>query len=517
MPSVKPFEITLGDLNFLLEQLRHTIYVVRIDSSGNPVYGYRDSSQPSGYVELGLFGTFDPLAVNGPDGLPLYQGARDAAGFRILEGFFNNLTGTVDQPRAWSWGSADDPFPRLTPAQYNNYVHQVLTNTALTNPDLVSYLASHPNLPAPVADSTALYADPSKSVVDYTPRMVSQTISSSYMEHAAGVADSALARTGLLTDVFTETVTYADHTTAQVHETVIRNQNTLPGDPSTSGIFTLFGQFFDHGLDFIDKGGQGAKIVIVLDPSDPLYRAPGTNSASDPGNLTITISRATPDGYTFRDIHGRSVSIAGADGAWGTGDELASLASLGADGVTGGTGVDADTPSTIAQPSGPASYTDHTSPYIDQSQSYGSDEQITTLLRTWVRDPNYHGPTGVPNQGEFRPGDELFDGHQTQVYSSTTFHDLGFASDGRGLTTRTVPTLGELRAELVATGRDDVTWDDVNNFRARDAYGHVIDTNAGAAGGYVNLPGRRSCSTSIPISRRQDRSTGAMPSSWPAA
>ena len=59
----------------------------------------------------------------------------------------------------------------------------------------------------------------------------------------------------------------------QVTEHVVRNLNTLPGDPSTSGIFTIFGQFFDHGLDFINKGGQGAKIVIPLSPDRPDVRA----------------------------------------------------------------------------------------------------------------------------------------------------------------------------------------------------------------------------------------------------
>lgn len=463
MPTIKTFNITLGDINYLLEQLSHTILVVRYDVQGRPIYGYRDASQPTGYFELGLFGTFDPLAVNGPDGLPLYQGARDPAGMRILQGFFNNLTGTMDSQRAWSWGSVNDPFPRLTPAQYNHYVHQVLGD----HPALGAYAASHPTAPAALADSSALYADPSKSVVDYTPRMITQTISSSYMTHAVGVADSAFARVDIATDTFTETVTYADGTTAEVQESVIRNQNTLPGDPSTSGIFTLFGQFFDHGLDFIDKGGQGSKIIIVLDPSDPLYRAP---AGSDPGNTTITISRATPDGYTFLDIHGRSVSIAGADGLWNTGDERADLAALGADGVVGGSGADADTLSTIAQPTGPATYTNHTSPYIDQSQSYGSDEQVTNILRAWVQDPN---------TGAWRPGAELLDGHQTQAYTTAAF----------GTTTRTIPTLNELRAHLAATGRGDadsvLTWDDINNLRARDAAGNLIDTNGGAAGGYV--------------------------------
>ncbi|WP_244408216.1 peroxidase family protein [Roseomonas fluvialis] len=37
--------------------------------------------------------------------------------------------------------------------------------------------------------------------------------------------------------------------------------------------FTLFGQFFDHGLDLVQKGGNGT-VYIPLQPDDPLYRAP---------------------------------------------------------------------------------------------------------------------------------------------------------------------------------------------------------------------------------------------------
>ena len=42
-----------------------------------------------------------------------------------------------------------------------------------------------------------------------------------------------------------------------------------------------------------------------------------------------------------------------------------------------------------------------------------------------------------------------------------------------------------MRAHLAATGRDDLSWDDINNYRARDDGGHVIDTNGDAVGGYV--------------------------------
>ncbi len=34
--------------------------------------------------------------------------------------------------------------------------------------------------------------------------------------------------------------------------------------------FTLFGQFFDHGLDLVGKGGSGT-VFIPLQPDDPLY------------------------------------------------------------------------------------------------------------------------------------------------------------------------------------------------------------------------------------------------------
>ena len=42
--------------------------------------------------------------------------------------------------------------------------------------------------------------------------------------------------------------------------------------------FTLFGQFFDHGLDLVNKGGSGT-VFIPLQPDDPLYvaRAATTN------------------------------------------------------------------------------------------------------------------------------------------------------------------------------------------------------------------------------------------------
>ncbi len=37
-----------------------------------------------------------------------------------------------------------------------------------------------------------------------------------------------------------------------------------------NSLFTIFGQFVDHGLDFINKGGAGVVMIPIL-PGDPLY------------------------------------------------------------------------------------------------------------------------------------------------------------------------------------------------------------------------------------------------------
>ena len=55
-----------------------------------------------------------------------------------------------------------------------------------------------------------------------------------------------------------------------------------------NAMFTLFGQFFDHGLDLISKGGSGT-VYIPLSPDDPLY-----NPASPHTNFMV-MTRASRD------------------------------------------------------------------------------------------------------------------------------------------------------------------------------------------------------------------------------
>jgi Ca2+-binding RTX toxin-like protein len=57
--------------------------------------------------------------------------------------------------------------------------------------------------------------------------------------------------------------------------------------PPNSGWMTLFGQFFDHGLDLVTKGGNGT-VYIPLQPDDPLYVPGGPNF--------MAVTRVTPFG-----------------------------------------------------------------------------------------------------------------------------------------------------------------------------------------------------------------------------
>ncbi len=53
---------------------------------------------------------------------------------------------------------------------------------------------------------------------------------------------------------------------------LIPNQSPDIGlSPPFNGMMALFGQFFDHGLDLITKGG--GTVYVPLQPDDPLYVA----------------------------------------------------------------------------------------------------------------------------------------------------------------------------------------------------------------------------------------------------
>ncbi len=228
-----------------------------------------------------------------------------------------------------------------------------------------------------------------------------------------------------------ETLGHIDFQNPDSGEFFIGSEN--PGVAPVNSWFAIFGQFFDHGLDKIGSGGQSTKITIALDPSDPLYRAPGTNGPGDLGNTSIKVSRAT---------------VAGAD------------------------------------PNGDPNYVNHTSPFIDQSQTYGSVDQITEVLREWV---------STDGGGTYHAGMELFDGQtlvdgwtqKTPVYNPVT----GLTEIASNVVHNTLPTLDELRAHVLQTGRAALNWDDVLDLRNRDASGQLLDSDTATAGAQTTSSG----------------------------
>ena len=97
---------------------------------------------------------------------------------------------------------------------------------------------------------------------------------------------------------------------------------------------TFFGQFFDHGLDLVDKGGNGT-IFIPLMPDDPLF------VAGSPTNFMV-VTRAT-----------NSAVNAGVDGILGTADDV-------------------------------HFHNNETTPFVDQNQTYTSHASHQVFLREYA-------------------------------------------------------------------------------------------------------------------------------------
>ena len=97
------------------------------------------------------------------------------------------------------------------------------------------------------------------------------------------------------------------------HQTLdIPNVTTDVGlSPPFNSLFTIFGQFFDHGLDKITNGGNGT-VFVPLKADDPLVAAartasPATATTCLPSQRFMVLTRGTivngPDGVPQRAQH----------------------------------------------------------------------------------------------------------------------------------------------------------------------------------------------------------------------
>ncbi len=114
---------------------------------------------------------------------------------------------------------------------------------------------------------------------------------------------------------------------------LIPNVAPDPGAAPFNQWFTLFGQFFDHGLDLVNKGESGT-VFMPLQPDDPLF---------EEGSATnfMVLTRAT--------------NLPGPDGVVGTADDI-------------------------------HEHTNQTTPFIDQNQTYTSHPSHQVFLREYALD-----------------------------------------------------------------------------------------------------------------------------------
>ncbi|MDH4404540.1 MAG: peroxidase family protein [Cyanobium sp. D14.bin.5] len=120
------------------------------------------------------------------------------------------------------------------------------------------------------------YTTPSNPFIfDASPRIISNLVSNQNGKTALQVQDDPYARQ------WTQTGTQAGKRVSQRNNT--RHETILTGGDGTansgnplpnSGFFALFGQYNDHGLDFLSKGNDGSLLIPLL-PGDSLY-TPGS-------------------------------------------------------------------------------------------------------------------------------------------------------------------------------------------------------------------------------------------------
>ena len=140
--------------------------------------------------------------------------------------------------------------------------------------------------------------------------------------------------------------------------------NTAPDEGLSApfnAFMTFFGQFFDHGLDLVSKGGNGA-IFVPLQPDDPLIGGADGIVGDDP----------TPDIEGADDLPANQRFLVLT--------RATQFAGPGADGILG------DDPSTAADESADDTHEaeNKTTPFIDQNQTYTSHPSHQVFVREYA-------------------------------------------------------------------------------------------------------------------------------------
>ncbi|MGE0053552.1 MAG: peroxidase family protein [Hyphomicrobium sp.] len=300
--------LSSADLNYLLQQVNIGADYSQLTSPLDPL-GVREVSGQNN----NLVGGF----VYNPDGTVTWTG--------------NNLNG--------DWGQADTDFPRLFYTDTPGAPSYGITYGSETRIAIADAAGNQPIVNGALNPTwTPTFTAVTATELGTSPRTITQLISSSDVDPnsptfnpAAAAAMAALG--GQPVDTANSVVGTA--TTAKLPDPGI-----LGGVPFNE-YFVAFGQFFDHGLDFISK--NGGYVLIRLSPTDPLYDE-NANPANPFAN-TMMLSRAklTNPNDDFEVVNGNIVLKAG-----------------------------------VAP-----TFNNNTGLLIDQSQTYGSHVSVNVLVRQY--------------------------------------------------------------------------------------------------------------------------------------
>ncbi len=288
-------------------------------------------------------------SIIGPDAALLPQG------LRTVDGSFNHLL-----PGQQSVGAADQLFPRMLPPDFRT-VNDAYSVTLVP--------AGAPGAPPGGVVITNNNYDPtipgSHSVADADPRIISNLIVDQTITNPAAIeawraneksqAAYAAAHGGAAPP--------PGYIPTNAELAFILNASPDIGlSPGFNGWMTFFGQFFDHGLDLLTKGGNGT-VYIPLMADDPLY------------DLGVDGVVSADDGL-------------GGDGVFGTVDDRPNFMAL----TRGTTFVD---PVTGLK----TEMINTTTPFIDQNQTYTSVASHQVFLREYrmvdIATDSVAGPVAV--------------------------------------------------------------------------------------------------------------------------
>ncbi len=250
-------------------------------------------------------------------------------GLRTVDGSFNNL-----QPGQEDFGAADQLFPRMLNATGSFRAGQAFGDFGSS----ITQDVDGPGLNQNIGDATS-YAS-GRNVFDTGPREASNLVVDQTARNPSA-AQEAL-ETGALT---------VDDGKANIDPFFFGNVAPDEGLSAPFNTwFTFFGQFFDHGLDLLTKGGSGT-VFVPLNDDDPLI-------AGDNGILGDADD--LPAAMQFMALT-RATNLPGPDGILG--DNLLTAGDESADDIH--------------------EHTNTTTPFVDQNQTYTSHPAHQAFLREY--------------------------------------------------------------------------------------------------------------------------------------